>query len=181
MLHSLLDDEHILVNDVSEKVSNTRRLGAFFKPWYFNILDDSILNYFDLNKLKEKTDKIDWIKNDNYITESQIIEIDNRHYFAHYISKLILNQFIGSDDLFKDLQKDSLKFEFTYKLKSELEGLRQDIQDCYDHEILSQLKTYLYIYRKKPQDLYIKFRIESSGLHAIELTFEYEKFNFERA
>lgn len=183
MLHSLLDNEQVLLDDVGKKVSNIKRLGSFFKPWYFKINEPkrsdksiynsvSIMDYFDLDKLKKISDEIDWLDYDNFIRAGKDYKLDDRHYFSHYISKIILNQTINSDELFNLFKNNSkIKFDYTYKLEKEADNIKNDIYNIYDNKYLPKLTIFLYLYYTQ-DDIGLKFLLGHEGLQPIEITFE---------
>ena len=115
---SIFDDEDQRMEEIDQRCQDYRRLGSFFKPWYWDIATNSELyKHFDIKKLEELSNKVTWIKYDNFIKESKT-EITQKNWFANYISYIVLNSYIVSDKIYNDLKNHRKlnNFEFTYKL-----------------------------------------------------------------
>lgn len=144
---SIFDSEDQRMEEIDQRCKDYRRLGSFFKPWYWDIATDSELyKHFDIKKLEELSNKVTWIKYDNFIKGSEI-EITQRNWFANYISYIVLDSYIVSDEIHNSLKNHrKLKnFEFTYKLNQTNEDILSIIKECCDDIIKDDISTKLYI------------------------------------
>ena len=143
---SIFDDEDQRMEEIDQRCKDYRRLGSFFKPWYWGITDDELYKHFDIKKLEELSNKVTWIKYDNFIKGIKA-EITQRNWFANYISHIVLNSYIVSDEIYDDLKNHRKlnNFEFTYKLDKTNEEILSIIKECCDDTIKDNIYTKLYI------------------------------------
>lgn len=144
---SIFDNEDQRMEEIDQRCKDYRRLGSFFKPWYWDIATDGgLYKYFDIKKLEELSNKVTWIKYDNFIKGSKA-EITQRNWFANYISHIVLNSYIVSDEIYDDLKNHRKlnNFEFTYKLDKTNEEILSIIKECCDNTIKDNIYTKLYI------------------------------------
>lgn len=145
---SIFDNEDQRMKEIDQRCKDYRRLGSFFKPWYWDIATDSELyKHFDIKKLEELSNKVTWIKYDDFIKEGGKIEITQRNWFANYISYIVLDSYIVSDEIYNSLKthRKLKNFEFTYKLDKTNEDILSIIKECCDDIIKEDISTKLYI------------------------------------
>ena len=107
---SIFDDDDKRMTEIDDRCKDYRRLGSFFKPWYWDIKrintespEKTLMEYFDFDKLKELYENINWIKYNNFISGDN--EIENRRLFAHYLSHIVLNEYIVNDINYEDIKE----------------------------------------------------------------------------
>ena len=177
---SIFDDDDKRMTEIDERTKDSRRLGSFFKPWFWDMgrtIDmEKLCDYINIEKLKEVTQDITWINYDNYIRTSKLIELDSRNWIAHYISLIVLNQYIVNDVMY-DIIKDKKKLrihEFAYHLKSTNEVLLSTLKECCDPILHDELDTSLYITQSNLDGNFIlNLFITHPRYEPIKLKFDY--------
>lgn len=172
---SIFDSEEQHIKELDERCKDYHRLGSFFKPWYWDIADYSELyKHFDIKKLEELSNKVTWIKYDNFIKEGKI-EITQRNWFANYISYIVLDSYIVCDEIYNDLKnhKKLKNFEFTYKLNKTNEDILSIIKECCDDIITEDISTKLYISKSDVSGRFIlHFNIYHPCFDKISIVFD---------
>lgn len=173
---SIFDNEDQRMEEIDQRCKDYRRLGSFFKPWYWDIAKDSELyKHFDNKKLEELSNKVTWIKYDDFIKEGGKIEITQKNWFANYISYIVLDSYIISDEIYNSLKNHrKLKnFEFTYKLDKTNEYILSIIKECCDDIIKNDISTKLYITESNVRGLFIlHFNIYHPCFDKISIVFD---------
>lgn len=177
---SIFDDDDRRMAEIDDRCKDYRRLGSFFKPWYWDIKGintesqgKTLIEYFDLDKLKELYENINWIKYNNFI--SRYDEVRDRHLFAHYLSHIVLNAYIVNDINYENIKthRKFRKDEFTYKLDETNAVLKDIVAYCCDPEISEGIRTKLYISQNEFTGTFaLHFGIYHSGFDPIYIKFD---------
>ena len=116
---SIFDDDDKRMTEIDDRCKDYRRLGSFFKPWYWDIKSYALLNHIDMDALENMCSNINWIHYDNFISDNGVNKIDIKNWFAHYISHIVLNEYIKNDNIYQDVKsyRKFKKDEFSYQLK----------------------------------------------------------------
>lgn len=180
MVLSIFDDDDKRMAEIDERCKDSRRLGYFFKPWFWDmgrIVDmEKLYDHIDIEKLKSLSNDITWLKFDNYIHTKSLIEIDNRNWIAHYISLIVLNQYIVSDAMYDNIKnKTKLKMhEFSYHLKDTNDILLSILKECCEPRLRNALNTSLYITQSNLDGNFIlTLLITHPRYEQMKLKFEY--------
>ena len=130
--------------------------------------------HFDIKKLEELSNKVTWIKYDNFIKGNKA-EITQRNWFVNYISHIVLNSYIVSDEIYDNLKNHRKlnNFEFTYKLDKTNEEILSLIKECCDDTIKDNIYTKLYITESTARRRFLlHFNIYHPGLDNISVVFD---------
>lgn len=172
---SIFDNEDQRMEEIDQRCKDYRRLGSFFKPWYWEIDTGSELyKHFDIKKLEELSNKVTWINYNDFIKEGKT-EITQKNWFANYISYIVLDSYIISDEIYNDLKNHRRlnDFKFTYKLDKTNENILSIIKECCDDIIKDDIDTKLYITESELLGRFIlHFNIYHPGFDKISVVFD---------
>ena len=94
---SIFDDDDKRMTEIDDRCKDYRRLGSFFKPWYWQIQQEeskyTIISHIDIDQLENICDSIKWIHYENFISDNGVNPVDIRNWFSHYLSHIILNEY----------------------------------------------------------------------------------------
>ena len=175
---SIFDDEDKRMTEIDERTKDSRRLGYFFKPWFWDIgTNRDTIKFFDnisTDKLKEVAEKVEWIKYNNFI-DTKRINIDERNWKAHYLAHIILDQYIVNDTMYDYIsQRRKLKhFEFSYQLKETATRLNDILKTCCDDSVQNEIETQLYITQSDRDGRFVlNFQLVGPGIGKLRLKFD---------
>ena len=144
---SIFDDDDKRMTEMDDRCKDYRRLGSFFKPWYWDIKSYALLNHIDMDALENMCSNINWIHYDNFISDNGVNKIDIKNWFAHYISHIVLNEYIKNDNIYQDVKsyRKFKKDEFSYQLKENDIILTDILKEYCDDLIRNDISVNIYI------------------------------------
>ena len=174
---SIFDDDDKRMTEIDDRCKDYHRLGSFFKPWYWNIQEDfeyTVINHIDIDALENIYDNIQWIHYDNFVSDNGINSIDIRNWFSHYLSHIILNEYIVSDEAFEYLKGGYLPKNSVYSVKLEETNkkITELLREYSDDQVKDELTTHLYITKSDYNNrLVLNFNIRHPKYDPISIKF----------
>ena len=100
-----------------------------------------------MDQLENICDSIKWIHYENFISDNGVNRIDIRNWFSHYLSHIILNEYIVSDEAFEYLKGGYLPKNAVYSVKLEETNkkITELLKEYSDDQVKNELTTNLYI------------------------------------
>lgn len=176
---SIFDDDDKRMSEIDDRCKDYRRLGSFFEPWYWNIQEDfeyTIVNHVDIDALENIYDNIKWIHYENFVSDNGVNRIDIRNWVSHYLSHIILNEYIVSDEAFEYLKggylpKNSL---YSVKLEETSKKITELLREYSDDQVKDKLTTNLYITKSDYDNrLVLNFIVRHPRFDSIAIKFVY--------
>ena len=174
---SIFDDDDKRMTEIDDRCKDYRRLGSFFAPWYWDIQEKteySLLWHVDLDPLENLCDNIKWIHYEDFISDNGVNRIDIRNWFAHYISHIILNEYILEDEVFEYLKTGHIPKNSLYTVKLEKTGqfIIDNLKEYFDDAVRDELTTNLYVTKSDFDGrLVLHFNIKHPRFESISVIF----------
>ena len=176
---SIFDDDDKRMSEIDDRCKDYRRLGSFFKPWYWQIQQEefkyTVINHIDIDPLENMCDSIKWIHYDNFISDNGVNCIDIKNWFSHYLSYIILNEYIVSDEVFEYLKEGNIPRNAVYpvKLEETNKKITELLREYSDDQVKDELTTNLYITKSVYDNrLVLNFNIKHPRFDLISIKFE---------